>query len=62
MIEFSFTELVLLVWAITATASAFHYKDKAKMAGLIIHKIVDDTELYTKMRKQWVDFKEQHNA
>ncbi|CAB4240683.1 hypothetical protein UFOVP38_54 [uncultured Caudovirales phage] len=62
MIEFSFTELVLLVWAIGATAAAFHYKEKKVLAAMLLHRVIDNTKLYGDMRDQWLKFKGQNNA
>lgn len=61
MIEFSFTELGLLIWATAATAYAFDYKHREFMARFVVNKILEDETVYNDMRKNYNTFRE-HNA
>jgi len=55
MIEFSFADLVLLVWAVAATAYAFDYKHKEKLARMVVFKIIEDPHIYQNMRDSYVE-------
>ena len=59
MIEFSFADLALLVWAVAATAAAFDYKNKEQMARMIIFKIIEDPTLYQNMCDNFLEHKKE---
>ena len=62
MIEFSFTEMALLVWAVAATAGLYHYKERAFVTGMFLNKCIEDPKLYGEMRKQWLEAEKEVNA
>jgi hypothetical protein len=62
MIEFSFAELFLLIWAVAATAFAHHYKSQAFLSSLFISKLIEDPNLYTKVHKGWLEAEKENNA
>ncbi len=41
MIEISLTEMVLLAWAVLATAAAFKYKDEARMGKRMLQVFIE---------------------
>ena len=53
MIEFSITEIVLMVWAGIATALYFHEKHQAHMARVVFMHFVENPEAREQMLKQW---------
>ena len=59
MIEFSFTDIALLVWAGLATAAAFEYKLKEEIARMMIFKIVEDPFVYQHMHDSFIEQKKQ---
>ena len=57
MIEISLTELVLLLWAIAATATALHYRDTMRHAKNFLRAMIEDEGVRTKVLKEYEDFK-----
>jgi len=57
MFEFSITEIILGLWAAVATSYAFEYRKKAKEAAMILHVLIENVDMYTRLREQWVSFK-----
>jgi len=53
MIEVTFTELALLVWALLATAYALRYRHERSMLSRILQQITEDPTLYAQMRDGW---------
>ena len=53
MIEFSYTEMVLFVWAIVATGYAMKFKQEAAMFQMLLFKAVAEPETYARMREGW---------
>lgn len=53
MIEFSITEIVLMVWAGIATALYFHERHQAHMARFVFRHFVENPEAREEMLKQW---------
>lgn len=41
MIEITLTEMVLLAWAVLATAAAFKYKDEARMGKRMLQVFIE---------------------
>ena len=41
MIEITLTEMVLLAWAVIATAAAFKYKDEARMGKRMLQVFIE---------------------
>ena len=62
MIEVSFIEIILLIWAVAATAAAFDFKHKARMSVFIVNKLLEDPSVYKDMLSSYNSFKRQHNA
>lgn len=45
MIEFSYTELILFVWAVVATGYAFMYREKEHNHGVFVSALIKNKEL-----------------
>ena len=59
MIEVTFTELALLVWALLATAYALRYRHERTMLGRILQQITEDPTLYAQVRDGWESVRKQ---
>jgi len=57
MIEFSFAEIALFVWAAVATGYAFRYKHEAYMAEVVLRKVIEDEKVRNELVAQWEKFK-----
>ena len=53
MIEFSIADLLLLIWAVAATAFAFDFKHHKHMAAIFITKLLDDPDFYSEYHKKF---------
>ena len=53
MIEFSITEIVLIVWAGIATALYFHERHQAHMARFVFQHFIENPEAREDMLKRW---------
>ena len=56
MIEISLTELVLLGWAVLATASWLHARDDARMSKHVLRLLLDDPEAREQIIKAHEEF------
>ena len=56
MIEITFTEMVLLAWAVFATAAAFKYKDEVRMVKRVLVTFVENKEARDQMLKAHEEF------
>ncbi len=56
MIEITFTEMVLLAWAVLATAAAFKYKDEVRMVKRVLVTFVENKEARDQMLKAHEEF------
>jgi len=45
MIEFSYTELILFVWAVVATGYAYMYREKEHNHGVFVSALIKNKEL-----------------
>lgn len=57
MFEFSITEIILGLWAAVATSYACEYRKKAKEVTMLMHALIENVDMYTRLREQWVNFK-----
>ena len=57
MIEISLTELVLLLWAVAATATALHYKERLNVAKHFLRTMIEDEGMRTKVVGEYEKFK-----
>lgn len=62
MIEFSFTELALLVWAALATASWLSAREDARMAKKILRLFVEDKDAREQMLKAHEKFMQEQET
>lgn len=62
MLEISFTELVLLMWAVFATAGYFNARHDARMAKHILRTFIEDKEARDKMVNAFEDFKKREGT
>ena len=53
MIEFSIADLLLLIWAVAATAIAFDLKHHKHMAAIFITKLLDDPDFYSEYHRKF---------
>ena len=53
MIEFSWMELGLFVWAVLATALAFEFKHRLTMTGMFVTKLLDDSSFYAEFHTKF---------
>lgn len=53
MIEFSLTELALLVWAVIATGYAMRYKAERGMVSSILQHVVENPEVAARIGADW---------
>ena len=53
MIEFSIAELLLLIWALAATAYAFEFKHRTRVAAIFITRLLDDPDFYAEYHKKF---------
>jgi len=56
MIEFTFTEIILLAWAGIATAMALHYREEDKNHRRFVCTLIDDKNL----RREFYDKVDKH--
>jgi len=56
MIEITFTEMVLLAWAVLATAAAFKYKDDARAMKRMLVVFVENKEARDQLLKAHKEF------
>ena len=61
MIEFSVTEIVLMLWAVLATASWLHAKDDARVAKKLLVHFIENKEAREQMLKAHAEFVEHIN-
>jgi hypothetical protein len=62
MVEFSFIELVLLMWAVLATAGYLNAKQDAKVARHILRVFVEDADARKQMVDAFEEFKKKVEA
>lgn len=53
MLEITFSDLFLLLWAAVATGCAVYFKHHAMMRHRLIVAIMADDEVYTQMKEQF---------
>jgi hypothetical protein len=58
MIEFSFAEIALFVWAAVATGYLFKYKHEAHMAEFVLRRMIEDKKVRDELVEQWEKFQE----
>jgi hypothetical protein len=56
MIEITFTEMVLLAWAVLATAAAFKYKDDARAMKRMLVIFVENRDAREQLIKAHEEF------
>lgn len=61
MIEFSVTEIVLMLWAVLATASWLHAKDDARVAKKLLVHFIENKEARDQLIEAHTKFMEQVN-
>ena len=57
MVEFTYIDLVLLIWAMCGTASAFHFKEQASVAKRILVELLNNPLAYHKMSSKLQEFR-----
>ena len=62
MIEISFTEILLLIWAVGASASTFHYREEASKARFLLKTFVEDENVRGQVLRSYEEFKARHNG
>ena len=62
MVEFSFIELVLLMWAVPATAGYLNAKQEARMARNILRTFIENPEARKQMVDAFEEFKKKVEA
>lgn len=55
--DFTVLELVLIVWAVVATAGYFHMRDEARSARHILRMFIEDKEARDKLVESFEKFK-----
>ena len=56
MIEITFTEMVLLAWAVLATAAAFKYKDETRMCKRMMVAFIENKGVREQVLKAHEEF------
>jgi hypothetical protein len=56
MIEITFTEMVLVAWAVLATAGAFKYKDDARSMKRMLSLFIENKEARDQLIKAHEEF------
>ena len=62
MIEFSFIEMVLLIWAVLATAGYLTARQDEKVARHILRVFIENPEARKQMVDAFEDFKKEVNT
>ena len=57
MIEVSITEILLFIWATAATGYAYKCKADKHMVTDILHRVIENVDVYTSARNSWLDHK-----
>lgn len=58
MIEFTWTEVALLVWAVIATVLAMEFWKRNLMGNFFITKLLEDKEMYAHYKARLQDMKD----
>lgn len=59
MIEVTFIEMALLIWALLATAYALRYRHERNMLGRILQQMTEDPTVYAMVRDGWESVRKQ---
>jgi len=56
MIEFTYTELILFVWAVLASAGWYKHLSNAVTLHKLLRSVIEDPKLYAEMHESWKKF------
>jgi hypothetical protein len=56
MVEFSFAEIALFIWAAIATGYALKYKYEAHVTEVVLRKVIEDKKVRDELVGQWEKF------
>jgi hypothetical protein len=60
MMEISLTELMLLVWAVAASAAWWHMRDEERKAKFLLRAFVEDEKVREQVLRSYAEFKARH--
>lgn len=60
MIEISLTELLLLIWAVGASAAAMHHRGEAAKSRFLLRAFVEDPMVREQVVRSYEEFKAKH--
>ena len=62
LIETSFTEILLLIWAVAASGIATHYYNEERKSKFLLRAFIEDEKVRDQVLRSYADFKAKHGG